>query len=198
MRLRQFRLLIVGEPAESAADALFDRADDACVEVLPPSYAPPGAAGSSPAEGRAPRAFDGLPGGLAPADPGGRVAWVAFDRVAPTLIDAVVSGVRDLDGAGLAVAAAVADDPIVTLETIGERLERPAGVVRSWDLPEPVHPHPRRPVYDWTEVAQRLAARRGYAPLDDEATMEAVTLTLRVRELRPRLERMAPLRALLC
>ncbi|MFG2040728.1 hypothetical protein [Dactylosporangium sp. NPDC048998] len=197
MRLRQFRLLIVGEPAESAADALFDRADDACVEVLPPSYAP-GAAGSPPAAGRAPRAFDGLLGGLAPAGLGGRVAWVAFDRVAPTLVDAVVSGVRDLDGAGLAIAAAIADDPLVTLETIGERLDRPAGVVRTWDLPEPVHPHPRRPVYDWTEVAERLAARRGWTLPDDEATMEAVTLTLRVRELRPRLERTGPLRALLC
>ena len=40
------------------------------------------------------------------------LAWVAFDRVAPTLVDAVVSGVRDLDAAGVGIDRAVDDDPL--------------------------------------------------------------------------------------
>lgn len=189
MRLRQFRLLITGGLAEPAADALFDRADDACVEVLPPS-----GAAADPAGWPAAHAWDGPPTGAAAPD---RVAWVAFDRVAPTLIDPVVSGVRDLDAAGLGIGAAIADDPLVTAETIAERLGRPVATVRSWSLPEPVGAHPRRPVYDWPEVAEWLARRGVYSPPDDEATLEAVTLALRLRELGPRLERMTPLRSLL-
>jgi hypothetical protein len=138
-----------------------------------------------------------LPGGGSLGGGAERVAWVAFDRVAPTLVDAVVSGVRDLDAAGLGTGAAIGDDPLVTVETIGERLGRGAEVVRGWDLPEPVVPHPRRPVYDWAEVADAVAARLGLAWREDEATLEAVTLILRVRALAPRLERMPPLRSLL-
>jgi hypothetical protein len=175
---------------------LFDRADDLCVEVMPARL------------GRPAGVFDGPPAGLDPGPagpdrpvpggpPGGWVAWVAFDRVAPTLVDAVVSGVRDLDAAGLATDAAIADDSIVTLETIAERLDRPVAAVRAWELPGPVFAHPRRPVYDWTEVAEWLAARLGYTPRDEEPTMAAVNLTLRVRALGPRLERMTPLRSLL-
>ncbi|WP_432831097.1 hypothetical protein [Dactylosporangium sp. CA-092794] len=190
MRLRQFRLLVAGEVTPGAADALFGRAADLCVEVLPPNDVVPVAPGSG-----GPVGAGGEPGG---ADwPAGRVAWVAFDRDAPSLLDAVVSGVRDLDVAGLAIESALADDPLVTLETIGERLDRPAVAVRSWALPEPVFAHPRRPVYDWPEVAEWLEGHRGYRPPDEEAALEAVTLTLRVRALGPRLERMTALRSLL-
>jgi len=171
MNVRQFRLLVAGEVTEAQADVLFDRAGDACVEVLP--------AGLSD-----------LPGGDGPD--GGTVAWVAFDRPAPAMLDAAVSGVRDLDVAGIVAAAAVADDPVVTLEVIAERAGRPVEVVRAWDLPAPLWAHPRRPVYAWPEVAARLGARP-----DDEAALEAVTLALRLRTLAPRLERMGPIRSLL-
>src|SRR5258705_527124 len=70
MRVRQFRLVLAAEPDDAAADALFDRADDLCVEFV------------GAAAGAVPPAFDGLPCGLAPPGP---VAWVAYDRVAPTL-----------------------------------------------------------------------------------------------------------------
>jgi hypothetical protein len=214
MRLRQFRLLVAGEIAETAADALFGRADDLCVETLPSR----GALSVGPA--------------LPPGD--GPVAWVAFDRVAPTLIDAVVSGVRDLDVAGLGIAAAIADDSLVTVETIAERTGRSAAEVRGWALPMPAGAHPARPVFDWGRVvalglgaggssgAGSGSARGGSVPggsacggsarsgsarsgsfggdsfgVDEAAALEAVSLTLRVRALAPRLERMAPLRSLM-
>jgi hypothetical protein len=216
MRLRQFRLLVTGEITETAADALFGRADDLCVETLPSRGALP--------------VVPALPPGDDVA--GGGVAWVAFDRVAPTLIDAVVSGVRDLDVAGLGIAAAIADDSLVTVETIAERTGRTAAAVRGWALPVPVGAHPLRPVFDWGDVVElglgaggsSGAGSSGAGPsgvdslgagssgarssggdsfggdsfgVDEEAALEAVSLTLRVRALAPRLERMAPLRSLM-
>lgn len=127
------------------------------------------------------------------------VIWVAFDRNAPTLVDAVVSGVRDLDAAGLGIAGAVDDDPLVTVEVIAARVGRPVEVVRGWThggFPPPVRDHPRRPVYHWPDVSAWLDRRRG--PVADAAvTFEAVTLALRLRTLAPRLERMPPIRSLL-
>lgn len=131
------------------------------------------------------------------------LAWVAFDRVAPTLVDAVVSGVRDLDTAGLGIAGALDDDPLVTVEVIAARIGRPAEVVRSWagggGFPAPVRDHPRRPVYHWPAVSAWLDRHRAPAPggADVEVTLEAVTLALRLRALAPRLERMPPIRSLL-
>ncbi len=125
------------------------------------------------------------------------LAWVAFDRVAPTLVDAVVSGVRDLDAAGVGVDRAVEDDPLVTLEVIAARVGRPVEVVRGF--PAPVRDHPRRPVYSWPEVSAWLDRHRAALPAggDVEATLEAVTLAVRLRALAPRLERMPPIRSLL-
>ncbi|MEV0133926.1 hypothetical protein AB0H83_36345 [Dactylosporangium sp. NPDC050688] len=135
---------------------------------------------------------------VVPAD---GLAWVAFDRVAPTLVDAVVSGVRDLDAAGVGIAAAVADDPLVTLEVIAARAGRPVDVVRGWTgggFPAPVRDHPRRPVYHWPDVSAWLDRHRAVPAAGDPAvTLEAVTLALRLRALAPRLERMPPIRSLL-
>ncbi|WP_433080132.1 hypothetical protein ACQP1P_42170 [Dactylosporangium sp. CA-052675] len=167
MRLRQFRLLVAGEVPETAADALFGRADDLCVETLPGGGALPVVPALDTGSG---------------AGAGARwVAWVAFDRPAPTLVDAVVSGVRDLDVAGLGIAAAIADDSLVTAATVAERVGRPVAL------------GPGR-VFDWGEVLERLGGDPG-GP--DEAAFEAVTLALRLRALAPRLERMTPIRSLL-
>ncbi|MET7423078.1 hypothetical protein [Dactylosporangium sp. NPDC005555] len=144
------------------------------------------------------------------------VAWVAFDRVAPTLVDAVVSGVRDLDTAGVGIAGVAGDDPLVTLEVIATRAGRPVEVVRGWaaagipadgapapavggGFPAPVRDHPRRPVFHWPDVAAWLDRHRAAVPsgADAEVTLEAVTLALRLRALAPRLERMPPIRSLL-
>ncbi|MET7397690.1 hypothetical protein ABZS66_29805 [Dactylosporangium sp. NPDC005572] len=123
--------------------------------------------------------------------------WVAFDRPAPTLVDAVVAGVRDLDAAGLVPDRATGDDPLVTVETVAERVGRPAEVVRGWALPPPVGPHPRRPVFDWPAVMGWLVRHEDYLVPDDDATLEAVTLALRVRTLAPRVDRLEPIRSLL-
>jgi hypothetical protein len=129
-------------------------------------------------------------------------AWVAFDRVAPTLVDAVVSGVRDLDAAGVGIDRAVDDDPLVTLEVIAARIGRPVEVVRGWaGFPAPVREHPRRPVYHWPDVSAWLDRHRSPVPRvgggEAAAALEAVTLALRLRALAPRLERMPPIRSLL-
>ena len=136
---------------------------------------------------------------VVPAD---GLAWVAFDRAAPTLVDAVVSGVRDLDVAGVGIDRALVDDPLVTLEVIAARIGRPVEVVRGWTgggFPAPVRDHPRRPVYQWADVSAWLDRHRAPVPPggDAEVTLEAVTLALRLRELAPRLERMPPIRSLL-
>ncbi|MEV4515069.1 hypothetical protein AB0K00_39685 [Dactylosporangium sp. NPDC049525] len=136
---------------------------------------------------------------VVPAD---GLTWVAFDRVAPTLVDAVVSGVRDLDAAGVGIDRAVDDDPLITLEVIAARIGRPVEVVRAWTgggFPAPVRDHPRRPVYHWPDVSAWLERHRAAAPPGGDAavTLEAVTLALRLRALAPRLERMPPIRSLL-
>lgn len=166
--LRQFRLTVAGPLDDERADLLFDRAGDLSVEVVP----------------------------------AGGLAWVAFDRFAPTLVDAVVSGVRDLDAAGVGIDRAVDDDPLVTLEVIAARIGRPVEVVRGWTgngFPAPVRDHPRRPVHRWPDVSAWLDRQRmpPAADGDVEATLEAVTLALRLRALAPRLERMPPIRSLL-
>ncbi|GAA0734096.1 hypothetical protein Drose_32100 [Dactylosporangium roseum] len=164
--LWQFRLVVAGEVGEEQVDRLFDRAGDACVEVVPDGFAEGG-------------------------------SWVAIDRDAPSPADAIVSGVRDLDGAGMVTVSAAADDPLVTLQTIAERVGQPLDAVRSWPLPPPVGPHPRRPVFDWREVSDWLVRHRRYVPPDDEAALHAVTLALRIRALAPRLGRLTPIRSLL-
>jgi hypothetical protein len=125
------------------------------------------------------------------------LAWVAFDRVAPTLVDAVVSGVRDLDAAGVGIDRAIDDDPLVTREVIAARIGRPVEIGPGF--PAPVRDHPRRPVYSWPDVSTWLDRHRTFVPPsgDVEATLEAVTLALRLRALAPRLERMPPIRSLL-
>src|SRR5438552_4953016 len=66
-RLRQFVLVVAGEPTEEQIELLLNGSDDACIETDPPSGE----------------------------------AWISFDREAPSLVDAIVTGVRDLRCAGL-------------------------------------------------------------------------------------------------
>src|SRR5690348_18293750 len=66
-RLRQFVLVVPGEPTDEQIEVLLNGNDDTCIETDPPSGE----------------------------------AWIAFDREAPSLVDAIVTGVRDLHCAGL-------------------------------------------------------------------------------------------------
>jgi hypothetical protein len=49
-------------------------------------------------------------------------AEVMFDRPARTLIEAIVSGIRDLDRVGLVASSVQDDDDLVTLATIADRI----------------------------------------------------------------------------
>src|SRR5690349_11982643 len=134
-RLRQFVLVVVGEPTEEQVELLLSGSDDACIETDPPSGE----------------------------------AWITFDREAPSLVDAIVTGVRDLRCAGLEPSWVRADDDVVSLGVIAQRISRSETVVRGWaegdtgpgGFPAPVAAHPRRPCYSWQEVVPWLRVHCG-------------------------------------
>jgi hypothetical protein len=171
MRLRQFMFVVDREPTEEQVEYLFDRSDDATVEL-------------EPASGE---------------------AWVAFDREAPTLVDAIVSGVRDLDSVGIIPRQVRDDDDVVTLGLIAQRIGRPEDAVRRWAMgltgpggfPAPVVEHPRRPCYLWSEVVPWLSRHYGHEPQDASMALKAVNLALELRAMGPDVERMAAIRGLL-
>lgn len=129
---------------------------------------------------------------------------VNFDRDAPTLIDGVVSAVRDLDAVGLR-AAGVRDDGLVTVHTIAERVGRSPEAVRLWvvgragagSFPEPVDTRSGTAYYRWSDVVTWLRERMGVAAADPDPTLAAVNLALQLRALAPRVARMAAIRALI-
>ena len=136
--------------------------------------------------------------------PAGR-ASVWFDRDAPTAIDGIVSAVRDLDAVGLEIAATVADDDLVTVATIAERIGRSHEAVRlmttgatgAGGFPAPVDWATGERCFRWREVASWLSTHQGYEMPDVAPIIEAVNLGLRLRVLAPRVDRIAALRSLL-
>lgn len=131
--------------------------------------------------------------------------WVAFDREAPTLVDAIVSGVRDLDHAGIPAERVREDDDVVTIGVIAQRVGRSEEAVRRWAagetgpgrFPVPVVEHPRRPCYLWSEVAPWLRVHYEYEAPDVAAALRAVNLVLELRAMAPGVERLSALRSLL-
>jgi hypothetical protein len=138
-------------------------------------------------------------------DPAVADSWVAFDREAPTLVDAIASAVHDLDAAGLLATRVEDDDDVVTLGLIGQRTARSEEAVRRWargetgpgGFPAPIVEHPRRPCYLWTEVEPWLRTHYGHEPPDAGIALRAVNLALELRTLAPAVERMAAVRGLL-
>jgi hypothetical protein len=132
-------------------------------------------------------------------------AWVAFDREAPTFVDAVVAGIYDLHNAGLVATEVHEDDDLVTLGLIAQRISRSEQVVRRWaagdtgpgGFPAPLVDHPRRPCYLWSDVAPWLQVHIGLEQPDVSATLRAIDLALELRSLGPDVERMAAIRSLL-
>lgn len=171
--LFQFAVELAARPAEVGLVTLFDRCVDVAVEH----------------------------------DAGTGRTRARFDRTAPTLVDAVVSGVRDLDRAGLAAARVVPDDDLITAAGVATRLglARPATDRLLAGGSGPVWRCADEPLYLWSEIVARLhgaagtgAAGTGAAgPTAVDAVVEAVNLTLRLRALSPRVERMAAIRALI-
>ncbi len=132
-------------------------------------------------------------------------AWIAFDREAPSLVDAIVTGVRDLHCAGIEASRVREDDDVVTLGVIAQRAGRSETAVRGWadgvagpgGFPAPVVEHPRRPCYLWSEVAPWLHVHFGHEWPEVAVTLRAVNLALELRALAPAVERMAAIRSLL-
>lgn len=135
--------------------------------------------------------------------PGG--ADVAFDRDAPTLVDAIVSGVRDLEAVGLSASRVREDDDPVTLAVIAARVGRSREAVRLWSVgrtgpggfPAPVAGGPGTEFYRWSHVAPWLRDRMGFPLPDPEPVLAAVNLALQLRAIAPRVSRMDAVRSLL-
>lgn len=170
-RLRQFVLVVPGEPTGEQIEFLLNANDDACIETDPPSGE----------------------------------AWISFDREAPSLVDAIVTGVRDLHCAGLEPVGVRDDDDVVSLGVIAQRVGRSETAVRGWadgltgpgGFPAPIVEHERRPCYQWSEVAPWLKVHFGHEAPDTTAILRAINLALELRALAPDVDRMAAIRLLL-
>jgi hypothetical protein len=130
-------------------------------------------------------------------------AEVAFDRDAPTLLDAVISGVRDLDRFGLSATRVRDDDDFVTLADIADRVGRSREAVRLWSVgrtgpggfPLPVNVNASTSYYRWSQVAPWLRSRMELDVPDPEPVLAAINLALQLRAIAPRVSRMDAVRA---
>jgi hypothetical protein len=138
-------------------------------------------------------------------DPRRPGSLVRFDRDAPSLIDAIVSAVRDLDAIGLSAVQVHDDDDLVTLAIIAERVGRSREAVRLWSIgrtgpggfPAPVDIGISVAYYRWSQVAPWLRERMRMPVPDPEPVLAAVNLALQLRAMAPRVSRMDAVRALI-
>lgn len=135
-------------------------------------------------------------------------AAVSVDRLAPSLPDALVVAIRDLESAGLVALDVGPDDDLVTAQVIAERAGCSDQAVHRWASGEggpSGFPAPAvRPTttggatyYRWSEVEPWLRERLGPRATDDDVVYRAVNLILRLRTIAPAVERMTVLRSLL-
>ena len=137
--------------------------------------------------------------------PNESAVWVAFDREGPTLVDAIVSAVRDLDVVGIVPIEVAEDDDVVSLAVVAQRIGRRPDAVRRWaagetgpgGFPAAVISHPQPVGYRWSEVSPWLTLHYGVPVVDPADTLTAINLALRLRSMIPRIERMSAIRALL-
>jgi hypothetical protein len=131
------------------------------------------------------------------ASPRHRWTRVSVDRSALSLVDAIVSAVRDLEAVGLPPAVVRADDDLVTAAVIAERCGYRPGQLPFW------LPWTRQPtsagLYRWSAVSAMLGEGPGVALTDagTGSTLTAVNLALRLRALAPRVERIRTIRSLI-
>jgi hypothetical protein len=132
-------------------------------------------------------------------------ALIMFDRPAPTLIDAILTAVRDLEAVGLSAARVHDDDDLVTLAVIAQRVGRSREAVRLWSIgrtgpggfPAPIDIGASVAYYRWSQVAPWLRERMGMSVPDPEPVLAAVNLALQLRAMAPRVSRMDVVRALI-
>ena len=105
------------------------------------------------------------------------VASILVDRQGPTMVEAIVSAIRDLDVVGLHAEVVEPDAPCVPVDALAERLRRPPEVVRQW----------------------MMAGGAAVSPSADapDQPFATVNLTLRLRGLVPSVEQMVAIRALI-
>jgi hypothetical protein len=128
--------------------------------------------------------------------------WV--DRCAPTMLDAVLSAVRDLDAVGLPPVGLVNDDA-VTLEDVAARIGRSREAVRRWSVgrhgpggfPSPLNPGGSTNYYRWSSVVRWLREAMSVDLPDDEPVLAAVDLALQLRALAPQVDRIVAIRDLI-
>jgi hypothetical protein len=139
---------------------------------------------------------------LSAGQPGG---VISFDRPAPTLIDAILTAVRDLDAVGVSATRVCDDDDLVTLAIIAKRVGRSREAVRLWSIgrtgpggfPAPIDTAISVSYYRWSQVAPWLRDRMGMPVPDPEPVLAAVNLALQLRAMAPRVSRMDVVRALI-
>lgn len=126
----------------------------------------------------------------------GRWAAAVVDRPAPTVAEAIVSALADLDSVPMAPLAVGADDQLVPLWVIAERVACPIEGTAKWvsgesgpgGFPEVAAVLGDREYYRWSEVCQWLYERMGLAVPDPHPAYVAVNLALRLRRIAPTVE----------
>jgi hypothetical protein len=123
------------------------------------------------------------------------IVW--FDRDAPTLADAIASGVRDLVRLGMRPVR-VENRDWVTLGAIADRIGRSREIVRLWStgrqgpggFPPPLNPDrdPKTAFYSWAEVSVWLLERMRLDVPDAEPILAAANLALQLRGLAEQVE----------
>ncbi len=133
-----------------------------------------------------------------------RAGEIMLLREAPTLVEAIASGIGDLEAVGLRPVR-VPDEDWVTMGEIADRIGRSRECLRLWSLgrmgpggfPPPLHTGTSTAFYSWAEVLPWLRERMGFDLPDEEPVRTVLNLALRLRALAPRIERMDLVRALL-
>jgi hypothetical protein len=128
-----------------------------------------------------------------------------FDREAPTLADAIVSVVRDVESVGLAVLRVV-DEDLLTLADIADRISQSRESVRRYasgergpgDFPPPVNPRRDGTLfYRWSEVTPWLRERLQMQVSDADPALVVANLVLQARQHRHQVAHMSALSELL-
>ena len=118
-------------------------------------------------------------------------ATVQFDRVAPSLADAITSAVRAIDSVGLS-AVRVVDEDLLTLADIAQRIGQSRESIRRYStgergaggFPPPVNPEREGTAfYWWTEVAPWMRTNIAATTVAPDPTLAVANLLLQVREL---------------
>ena len=135
-----------------------------------------------------------------------RSTEVIFIREAPTMIDAIVAAVHEVEACGLVPCRiSGGDSDLVTLGMIADRVGRTREAVRLWEtgrtgpggFPSPVDTDASTRYYRWSQVVPWLREQMGIPLEDPDPILSVANLALQLRALAPRVSRMDAVRELL-